>query len=620
MEEQQQKKGVGSRIKKLLKKKSIWAFIVIVLIVGFFASRGGEEESGVSTATVVRKDLHQTVSETGSVVAELEINYGWETAGRVAVIDRSVGERVERGSFVARLSNQKEQARLNEAYALYNGARARLDLELIGPSDEEVRQASAAVDQAQAGLEQEKANRDKTRVIADQRVENAEQALLTAENDLQLSGDNGKSELVDDAYEDLVNELKSATSKLSDALIQSDNVLGIDNKRANDDFEDVLGILSQGALNSAEFSFTAAKRTKGDAEQAVIDLSAGNHAEVDAAARTVKDALRTMQSHLLDVQIVLEATRPFGAGFTQNELDNLKDNITSAQTSVNTASTNVSNAEQAVDTARNSLGSKQIDYDAAVLDLENAIEESDADVRVADSLVEVAESRLDQEKANYDLLVNPPRDIDVASLRADVDRQAANVEYLKGALADTEIRALATGVIASISVDIGETVSLGQDVIKIISDQLNVEVDISETDIAKVEIGDSVNITLDAFGDDVEFTGEVVEIEPAETEVSGVIYYKTSILIEFSDDQEVRSGMTANVEVMTDKVEQVLVIPRRAIIEEDGKKLVRVLKNKDAAEFEKVEVTTGLQGDNGEIEITSGLEEGEEIITFLKED
>jgi len=623
MEEQKKKSGLGARVKGLLKKKSVWAVLVIVVLVGFFASRGGEEAAEISTATVVRKDLQQTVSETGSVIAELELNYGWETSGRVAVIDRSVGDRVDRGSFIARLSNQKEQARLNEAYALYNGAKARLDLELIGPSDAEIRQAAAGIDQSEASLAQEKAKRDKTKVVADQRVESAEQALLTAENNLQLSGEEGNdnSELVLNAYEDLINELKSSTSKLSEALTQADNILGIDNKRANDDFEGVLGLLDKGALSRAELTYGSAKNKKERAEQSVQGLSnASTHAEIDAVALETKDAIRAMQTHLFDVKTVLDATNPIGVNLSQAELDALKDAIIASQTSVNTASTNVSNAEQAISTARNSLGSKQIAYDAAVLDLENAREESDADMRVANSLVDVAESRLDQEKASYDLLVNPPRDIDVASLRADVSRQSANIAYLQGALADTEVRALATGVIADISIDIGETVSLGQDIIKIISDQLNVEVDISETDITKVEIRDQVKITLDAFGDDVEFVGEVVSIEPAETEISGVIYYKTNILIEFADDQEVRPGMTANVDIMTDTAEQVLVIPRRAVIEEDGKKFVRVLKNKDSGEFDKKEVTTGLRGDNGEIEITSGLEEGEEIITFLKEE
>ncbi|MBT4542151.1 MAG: hypothetical protein HOC34_04305, partial [Candidatus Magasanikbacteria bacterium] len=158
-----------------------------------------------------------------------------------------------------------------------------------------------------------------------------------------------------------------------------------------------------------------------------------------------------------------------------------------------------------------------------------------------------------------------------------------------------------------------------QEVITLISSQLTIEVDVSESDIAKVSIGDNVNITLDAFGDDTIFNGSVVSVEPGETEISGVIYYKTDIVLEEITEVDVRSGMTANIDIITNMKEQALTVPQRAIIKKDGKQIVRILTNEKTGEFFEREVVSGIRGDAGQTEIISGIEEGEKIITFIKE-
>jgi len=169
----------------------------------------------------------------------------------------------------------------------------------------------------------------------------------------------------------------------------------------------------------------------------------------------------------------------------------------------------------------------------------------------------------------------------------------------------TELRTLADGVLGKFDTKIGEYVTAGTVVATIVSHQFHVKVDISESDIAKVKMNDSAIITFDAFGDDVIVSGQVVAIDPSQTEISGVVYYKTTVLLDDIADLAVRSGMTANVKILTDKIEQVLVAPRRAVLKKDGKDIVRVVTNKDKGIFEEREVVTGLSGDEGLIEIVS---------------
>jgi HlyD family secretion protein len=140
-----------------------------------------------------------------------------------------------------------------------------------------------------------------------------------------------------------------------------------------------------------------------------------------------------------------------------------------------------------------------------------------------------------------------------------------------------------------------------------------VEINIPEVDIGQVSLEDYCRIDLDAFIDE-QFSGKVIKIDPAETIIAGVVYYKTTISLN-SDDQKIRPGMTANVIVVTESKESVLTVPQRAIFEKEGKKFVRIIEGENLKE---IEVQTGLKGVRGEIEIISGLKEGDKVVTFLK--
>ena len=139
-------------------------------------------------------------------------------------------------------------------------------------------------------------------------------------------------------------------------------------------------------------------------------------------------------------------------------------------------------------------------------------------------------------------------------------------------------------------------------------------------------------ITLDALGQDRIFSAEVTAIDPAQTVISDVVYYKVTLQIEgkyrqdktvdmvvSADDlKEIRPGMTANVTISTAYKEGALMIPERAIIERGGVKYVRVITDLKKGLFEEREVKTGLRGGDAQIEIIDGLHDGDQIITFLK--
>ena len=143
--------------------------------------------------------------------------------------------------------------------------------------------------------------------------------------------------------------------------------------------------------------------------------------------------------------------------------------------------------------------------------------------------------------------------------------------------------------------------------------RFEIEANIPEADIAKVKIGDSAAITLDAYGNDVVFDAKVIRIDPAEIIIDGVATYKTTFQF-LREDERVKSGMTANIDILTAKKSGVLVIPQRAITQQGNEQFVQISLGQN--KFETRKVVVGLRGFDGNAEIISGLNENDQIVSI----
>ncbi len=154
---------------------------------------------------------------------------------------------------------------------------------------------------------------------------------------------------------------------------------------------------------------------------------------------------------------------------------------------------------------------------------------------------------------------------------------------------------------------------------------ISLTANIDELDILTVMEGQEVKIELDALPEEV-FEGVVTKIANSGTSGSGVTTYPASIALTQKEGISLKEGMNASATIVTGKSENTLIIPLSALTEQDGKQYVTIFSsngddgnNKGASEQanramgELREVTTGLSNAQ-EVEILSGLSEGEEII------
>jgi len=202
----------------------------------------------------------------------------------------------------------------------------------------------------------------------------------------------------------------------------------------------------------------------------------------------------------------------------------------------------------------------------------------------------------------------------VASQQAQVDMASANLELAKINLNKTVLTAPINGTVTNINPKVGELITATLPIVNIMSlSKIEVLSLIPESDIQGIKIGNKAKVRFDAFSNSDVFDAYVVSIDPGETIADNVVSYK--VRLGFNDtDLRLKSGMTGEVDIITNTKENVLAIMQRYVIAKNGKRYVKVLEGKDVVEKE---VTVGMRGENGLIEILSGIKSGDKILTTL---
>lgn len=234
----------------------------------------------------------------------------------------------------------------------------------------------------------------------------------------------------------------------------------------------------------------------------------------------------------------------------------------------------------------------------------------------AQAAVDSSQAALDQQTAQLNLKTAQAQPADVASAQAQILSAEGQVQTAQSALDNTVLRAPAKGTITSVDVKAGELATALKEVVILQDiDNLHIEANISEANISAISAGQSIDVTFDAFGPDRHYQATVQSLDPASTIISGVVNYKLTATI--AKDPDIKPGLTANMQILTAEKPNALAIPQRAILDRDGKKYVRVITDAASKKYEEREITVGLQADGGLQEVTSGLSEGQEIVTFI---
>ncbi len=639
------------------KRKKIWLIIlgvIVVAIIGLVVWQGRKKnQPQYTTVAAEAGPLKQTVSLTGTVKPVKELALNFLSAGRISNLPVKIGDKVSAGQLLAELDYSSLLLRKSEAEAGLQIAQANLNKLLSGASQQAIAVNRSSVEQAASSQRMAQTELDKVKKTAAENIKQAEKAV----NDLYSSAADTptiQEQAVATAQTSLANaqrigQQNISNSRSSGLIIFGDKILAakiaLDNINTiltDDNAKYVLSVKDSAYLQRTKEARNLALDNYAAASQAVSTAkNASDTQSFTVAADKTKQFLNQTALALNYSYSMLEATITSN-NFTQGQLDNYKGIVSSQSSQINgaitaaeTAAQNYhnaqSNSETTIASAQDGLEQARVALENAKLAAANNLSTvrlaSDRQIATAQSQLDNANKAIDVAKAQLASVTAPARSADIALAQGQISQAQANLASAQKQIDDSRLFSPLDGVVTQVNYEVGEQFSAaGKALIMVlVNNSFDIEVDVTEADINKIRVGNPVEITLDSFGEDTIFHGQVYFIEPAQTVIQDVVYYK--VKISFSDSQEVKNltearqipikaGMTANTTITTDQREKVIKIPSRAIVEKDnGTKVVRILKDNKLQEFP---ATIGLRGDEGLVEVLGGVQLGEQVVTFIK--
>ncbi|MGH9752982.1 MAG: efflux RND transporter periplasmic adaptor subunit [Blastocatellia bacterium] len=360
--------------------------------------------------------------------------------------------------------------------------------------------------------------------------------------------------------------------------------------------------------------------------------------QIESATSVQEAGLRAMQSEVQNQVSALTAA--------ENAVNTARAALTTSEADLERANVERNNYQIELKRASNLLedgiGSRQ-SYDAAKMRYDSSTASVNAaKARVDQARVQVkdAEIRVDQAKTA------------IEAAKAREAQQRANLAQQSDLLHKTTQYATIDGVIGGPLVQVGTyaLANFSSTQLMLIADMsaINVKVNVDETDVTNVNIDQKVKVKVDALGE-TEIEGQVVEISQTAQDRSGRTIAQTSSsgsqeakdfkvtvrLVNLSEEirNRLRPGMSATAVISTNRRENVIVVPLQSLVERDPEQIKpgsapATARNQNPKDKKPVKgvfvikdnktvfaaVETGITGDN-DIEIKSGLNEGQEIVT-----
>jgi HlyD family secretion protein len=344
------------------------------------------------------------------------------------------------------------------------------------------------------------------------------------------------------------------------------------------------------------------------------DLAAAEKALDDLKASTLP--LAQAQSALAEAQDALDKAQ---RRYTYNQEGNraTSDTIKAAKAKLAVARERMDAAKSAYDHSRGNLsdggGKAQawLAYTNAKQAYNTALagynwyvgHPSDIEQAKLEADVAVAQAQVDDAQREVERLKDGPDASDLAAAEARVAAARASMEQ-------AFITAPFSGTVTSVEVQAGDQVAPGTEGFQLVDlSKMLVDVDVSEVDINRVKQGQPATMTFDAVPDKT-YHGTIEEVATVGETVQGVVNFNVTVALE-DDDADVRPGLTAAANLVVDQLENVLLVPNRAVRVRDGDRVVYVLKD---GVITPVTVVLGTSSDTDSQVLSGDVAEGDQVV------
>jgi HlyD family secretion protein len=393
----------------------------------------------------------------------------------------------------------------------------------------------------------------------------------------------------------------------------------------------------QSLINKYNTALRAEQDAEGNMRKAQLALDDARKQEIDgvaAAQATLADAQKQLadtmapptKTDLDQAQAALDQAnnnlQKTLAGPTKTDLDQAqaavdqaKNNLVKAQAGATQA--DLVAAQSTLDQAKNALAKlkappTQTDIDQAQASVDQAVANlNKVKAGPTQSDLVAAQTAVDQAKNNLDALKAGSTASDIAGAQASVDQATTSLKSAQLKLEGATLKAPFGGVVADIPISVGQQVGTSTAAVNLVdTSAYHVDMNIGESDISRIKIGQDVNLTFDALAGEV-FTGTVTYVAPKATIASGVVsYLATATLDPKAVNSAIKPGMTTTASAIVDRRTNVLMVPNRAIRTQGRNRVINVLSGNTQV---PITVQAGLSNDTF-TEIVSCVDAGKQCL------
>jgi len=512
----------------------------------------------VSTSTII-----SSLSESGQVSTTNTVDIKPEVSGTITWVGVKAGQSVRAGQAIASIDN-------TSALQAVNDAKRTL------AADELQYQQS----QAQAPVN----------------YQNDQQALVTAQDNLATE------------YNTAYNDLSGLYLDLPTAMTQANDVLygyDFDTRRGQWNMDYLLNL------------FPSATAQELSTLQSFHDLAKNNYTTANSAyvtaVNTYKDTTRTSDTATIDALLAQSVSMTTAVAQSLQSGLNFYGNASDlAQIYTN------SKAPQSFSSVQSNTRSSLSTVNGDISTLLNDKKALDS----AKQAIVNAQQTLTLDKVGNPDGTNP---ISLQVSQNSIQKEKEDLATQEANLAKYTIVAPFAGVISAVDAQVGDSAGSAA-VASVISKSQIAQLNVNEVDAAKLKLGQKATLTFDAI-DGLTLTGTVAEIDSVGAVSQGVVSYALQIAFDAQSPQ-VKPGMTVNADIQTAVAQDVLAVPSSAVKTINGQSYVLAFDPPlevsgtgagvaSAVPPVQIPVTTGIS-DNSNIEITSGLTVGQQVVVSTR--
>lgn len=221
----------------------------------------------------------------------------------------------------------------------------------------------------------------------------------------------------------------------------------------------------------------------------------------------------------------------------------------------------------------------------------------------ANAALDVALAKLEDATREWERVKDGPNPDDVKAAEARVAALEATLKLML-------IEAPFNGTITDVQTAPGDLVSAGTKAFRIDDlSQMLVDIDIPEIDINRIKVGQPASITFDAI-QNKSYEGEVTAVARVGSTGQGVVNFRVTVIL-LNPDEMVHPGMTAALSIIINQLEDVLLIPNRAVRTVDNQRVVYVLRNNLPV---SIPIEIGVSSDTFSELVGGDIQEGDLIV------